>query len=139
MGVVLAVAVSVGGCQQAGPIDETAASPDAPAQNSIDTVTQSTAVITIAGVDVDGKHVTVAGYVTELQESGGECTYTLAPMLSGTIVTVVNPGIQNVGTVSCGSVQVPIEQVSKGPWTVSLNYRSSALDIDATPVEMEIP
>lgn len=137
---VLALAVALAGCQQSGSTKEPADGQDAPT-DSVDTMTAapSTAVITIAGVDVDGKHVTVAGYITELQESGGECSYTLTPVLSGTSVTATNPGIENVGTVSCGSVQVPIEQLSKGPWTVSLSYRSSTLEVNATPVEMEVP
>lgn len=98
-----------------------------------------TAVLSIAAMDVDGQHVTVAGYVAGIIEGGGTCRYELASVLSGVVVTVGTEGISNARNTSCGSVQVPVGQLSKGPWSVSLTYVMPTNEVASLPINMEVP
>ena len=96
-------------------------------------------VVTIAGADVDGTTVTVAGYVTQVSEEGGSCAFELTSELDGTTVDVQSTPAANMGTTSCGTVQVPVSSLSKGTWSVVLKYSSDALDLTSAPVTMEVP
>lgn len=97
------------------------------------------AAVTIAGVDVDGRNVTVAGLVTGVSEAGGDCRFVLAAALTGAGVEAATTGKDNGSNTSCSASQVPVEQLSKGPWSVVLHYTSSTLSLVSTPVKLEIP
>lgn len=110
------------------------ASPTPPA-SSVDPA----AVVTIAGVDVDGQNVTVAGLITQVEDSGGECTFVLSSTVSGQSESITRDGIPNIGSTSCSSAQFPVSELSKGPWTAQLKYRSTTLVLDSELVKLEIP
>lgn len=98
------------------------------------------AVVTIASVDVDGLHLTVAGFVTQVEESGGTCEFILTSAVSGAKVVRVTKGLANVVSTSCGTVQIPVTELSKGPWDATLAYTSG----DVAPIlsvaeRVEIP
>lgn len=98
-----------------------------------------TSVVTIAAADVDGMTVTVAGYVTQISEDGGSCTFSLTSALDGSVVEVPSTAAANVATTSCGTVQVPVAELAKGTWSVVLHYTSDSWDLTSEPVTMEVP
>lgn len=95
-------------------------------------------VIVVAGIDVDGLHVSSSGYVAGIVEDGGTCTFTFSG--SGASTDVSSVGRSDVRTTSCGLVQVPIEAFSRGTWTVMVTYSSEAVSATASePTTLEIP
>lgn len=100
---------------------------------------QPSASITIAGIDVDGKHITVAGFVSGVSESGGDCQYLISSMDGKNPIRVVVVGQANVKTTSCGSVQIPSEQFHRGTWKAVLDYRSPRSNTTSPPIRFEIP
>lgn len=100
--------------------------------------TRASAAVTLAAVDVDGLNVTVGGLVIGLDEEAGTCRYVLRSGLDGREVVREIPGTSNAGNTSCGAVQVPTAELSKGPWTVVLEY-AGAEQLTSDPVELEVP
>ncbi len=98
-----------------------------------------TAAVTIAGVDVDGLHVTVAGFVSGVVEAGGTCKFVLTSSVTNAVIDVATTGEPNVSTTSCGSAQVPIAQFTKGRWKVVLDYDSTSLQVTSAPLSLEVP
>jgi hypothetical protein len=95
--------------------------------------------VTVAGVDVDGMHVSASGFVAGVVEDGGVCVFTFTSA-SGQTATATSAGIQNVDTTSCGVVQVPLTDFARGTWSVVLNYTPLASgDFTSEPIELEIP
>jgi hypothetical protein len=97
------------------------------------------AEMSIASVDVDGVHLTVAGFVAEISEDGGVCTFDLASKISGATTTATTTGAANGTNTTCGSAQVPLASLSRGTWTVALNYVSPTHTLTSGPLEVEIP
>ena len=96
------------------------------------------AEVTIAAVDVDGLTVTVAGYVPELAEDGGECTFVISSATAGTF-DIESEGIANVTSTSCGTQTISIDRFTRGAWTVQLIYSSAAVEAASQPFPLEIP
>jgi hypothetical protein len=96
------------------------------------------AVIVVAGVDVDGKNVTVSGYAAGILEDGGECIYSFTGMTAETSATAEGRADRSVTT--CGSTQVPIEQFARGTWEVTMRYvASDGTETASPPTTLEIP
>lgn len=96
------------------------------------------AVVTIASMDVDALHVTLAGMVTSLEETGGTCRF-IATSSDGTTVERETTGEANVNSTTCGSVEIPSTEFSRGSWDVVIEYTSDAHDAVSEPLRMEIP
>lgn len=107
-----------------------------PSHSSVPVV-PSEAVISVAGVDVDGQHVSASGYVSGIVEDGGLCTFTLTGFENER--TATSPAIANVSTTSCGFVQVPMADLFKGSWQIVLTYTSESLTVSSPPLSLEIP
>lgn len=97
------------------------------------------ASVVIAGVDTDGQHVSVSGFVSGVSENGGACTFVMTPAGGGAPVTLTRQGIENVSTTSCGTNQSPIANFSRGTWSVVLKYASAKASVTSAAIEMEIP
>lgn len=96
------------------------------------------AVMSFAGVDVDGTQVSAAGYVQGLLENGGSCTFTFTGL--GDPVTVTSEGVADSSTTSCGTVSVPIAQLPSGSWSVTLSYTSAAAGtLTSSALTVEVP
>lgn len=96
------------------------------------------AVITVAGVDVDGLNVTVSGYVTGILEEGGECYYSFTGM--STESSVASSGHADRSVTTCGTTQAPIAQFTKGTWEVTMRYTAlSGEETVSPPIVLEIP
>ena len=137
-----AAALLLVGCTNAGPAPASDAHPSKPAQSTPTPTPDAqpiNAAVTVAGVDVDGQHVSVSGFVEGVIEAGGDCQFVLTPASGATPLIVSSTGIKNVTTTSCGTQQVPIASFSQGQWSVVLKYSSSRASVASAPVEMEIP
>jgi hypothetical protein len=95
------------------------------------------AVIVVANVDVDGAHATASGYVSGVIEDGGRCTFVFTG--ESQEVRVDSTGAADRATTSCGAVSVPVEQLGKGSWTVTLEYRSDQAEVVSDESTMEVP
>lgn len=140
---VAGIAVALSGCSLSAPAP-TASGHSASAQPVESSPTPEpsfgpNAVVSIAGVDVDGRNVTVAGFVSGVSEPAGTCRFVLTSGLTGVDVDAVTTGQDNGSNTSCRAAQIPMEQVSKGPWSVVLHYTSSTVTLDSARVELEIP
>ncbi len=95
------------------------------------------AVIVVAGADLDGLSVSASGYVAGVIATGGTCNFVFTrPELR---VEASSEAEANASTTSCGVVQVPIGQFTKGAWQVVLTYTSDKLTITSPPTDLEIP
>ena len=99
---------------------------------------RETAVVSVAGADVDGLHVSFAGLVTSVAEDGGSCEFD-ATSAAGVVVKASSVGTANGSTTSCPFVQLPIAQFTRGSWSVVLRYHSAQTDSVSAPAKMEIP
>lgn len=96
------------------------------------------AVMVIASVDMDGANVSVSGYVAGVIEEAGSCVYVLSN--GNDEVRVPSEGAADRSQTSCGTVQVPIGQVSRGSWTAALEYSSPTTPkVVSSPLTVEIP
>lgn len=94
--------------------------------------------VTVAGLDVDGQHVTVSGYVAGIIEDGGLCTFLLTGPTEDHKVS--GPGHVDVTSTSCGSLQIARTDLTGGEWKVVLQY--TAVDgslSQSSPRTMELP
>jgi hypothetical protein len=147
MGVIVAAVVVLAGCTPAplnseptrsSPSQEPTEAPtDVPAPT--EEPAPANAVVTLAGVDVDGQNVTVAGLVTGVIEDGGTCTFVMTSGTSGGVVEVTSVGVANVSNTVCPTTQSPIASFTKGPWNVVLDYASDATTLSSAPLALEIP
>lgn len=113
-------------------------SPNDSQGNDGEVATDLQAVIVVAGVDVDGKNVTVSSYVAGILENGGRCDYTFSGA-SGE-VSASAEGIADRSVTSCGATQVAIGSFTKGPWEVTMSYTAKSGDVTSSPpVTVEIP
>jgi hypothetical protein len=145
----LLVVVALAGCV-APPDDEVAPTSIAPSTGSPvpddpstippkPTASGIVPAVTVAGVDVDGLTVSASGFVAGVVEDGGECSFDFASDAGQTAVAS-STGIVNVDTTSCGLVQLPISDFSRGSWTVVLTYSPLAPgEYTSDPIELEIP
>jgi hypothetical protein len=141
---VVLASVLLAGCTVDSPAPTDVSNSTGPAHHSqtptpTPTADPVSAAVTVAGVDLDGQHVSVSGFVEGVIEAGGSCQFVLTPKNGGTPLTVSSTGIANVTTTSCGTQQLPIASFSQGPWSVVLHYASKTASVTSVPVEMEIP
>jgi hypothetical protein len=95
------------------------------------------AVLVVASVDVDGKHVSASGYIQGVIEDGGKCVFTYER--EGATVTADHDGTADRMTTSCGLVQSPIEQFVRGTWNLTLSYDVHGKTYTSAPTTVEIP
>jgi hypothetical protein len=96
-------------------------------------------VIVVAGVDVDGRSVTVSGYIAGIVEDGGKCEYLLHRAESPD-VHELRPGQADRATTSCGSVAIGLQRLTRGEWNVNLRYTSlSEETFVSSPAKVEVP
>ncbi|MFC5503394.1 hypothetical protein ACFPJ4_14190 [Lysinimonas soli] len=95
--------------------------------------------MTIASVDVDGKNVTVSGYVSGIVQNKGTCTFIATSAATKATVEIAGTAVSNVTTTSCGTKSEPIGSFSKGSWSVELRFASQDLEATSEPLALEIP
>lgn len=95
------------------------------------------AVVSVAGVDVDGLNATVGGFVTQSIREGADCLFTLAQ--GEQIVERETKAIFNRSGTSCGTIQIPIDELHRGTWKVTLSVDASEVEIEPGSATMEVP
>ncbi|MFZ4843543.1 MULTISPECIES: hypothetical protein [Mycetocola] len=120
------------------PSGEASSSPGTETENPAD---EHEAVLVLASVDVDGKNVSVSGYVTGIIEDNGSCTYELTND-EGVVQSVERTGVADRASTSCGVGQVPIEKLPSGSWKARLVYKpvdSAAQPVTSAVETVEVP
>jgi hypothetical protein len=95
------------------------------------------AVLVVASVDVDGRHVTASGYIQGVVTDSGTCTFTFHG--SGSEFTVDHEATADRMTTSCGSVQPPIENFRRGSWEVTVGFPVNGKTYTSEPTTVEVP
>ena len=113
------------------------------ASEALEPVRDSEAIISVAGVDVDGTHVSASGYVSSIIENDGLCSFVFTgdDDVDRTAAerTVTATAVANVTTTSCGLVQIPVTELAAGTWSLVLTYTSDSLTVTSAPTTLEIP
>jgi hypothetical protein len=134
--------VGLSGCFASDQTSNPSSAPTVPATASPESVAPGgkiAAVMTIAAVDTNGENVSVSGYVSGIVEDDGTCDFVVANAATGKSVDIAGTGISNARTTSCGTSQEPIASFTRGSWTVTLHYKSTAATVVSTPINLEIP
>lgn len=139
----IALVAALAGCDVvpgAAPTESSSPSDPAPTSKPTNEAPASVIepVISVAGVDVDGRNVSFSGYVAGVIESGGICVFTAEH--DGESVAVRTDAAADRSTTACGLVSEPIASFTKGTWVITLSYSSDANGAVASqPVTLEIP
>lgn len=126
-----------------GPSDSSQGTQPSERSETSEPFPDSEAIISVAGVDVDGLHVSASGYVSGIIENEGLCTFvfTSDDGADGLAAerTVTATAAANVTTTSCGLVQMPMTEFAAGTWSLVLTYASDTLTVTSAPTTLEIP
>lgn len=96
------------------------------------------AVLSIANIDINGEAVSASGYVQGVIENGGTCAFTFSG--DGAPVTRPADGLADSSTTTCGTVSVPVSELSSGTWSVALTYTSAkAGKLTSPALTVEVP
>lgn len=113
-----------------GPGDPVATDPD-PAT----VTTEAGAVISYADFEA-GTGVEIGGYVTGVVQDGGTCRAVLSR--GDQQVSAETSGVADASTTSCGGLVVPADELSKGTWTVELQYESEGTVYASPTTDVEV-
>jgi len=135
------VVLLVAGCSALGPVSTQTPIPSvSQTENPQDSQVAPSIepVIVVAGVDVDGKNVTVSGYVAGVLENGGVCTFSFVGQKP--VASLQSTGIADRSSTSCGSVQAPIGEFTRGAWKVMMSYTTLSGDsFTSEPATVAVP
>ena len=95
------------------------------------------AVISVAGVDVDGINASAAGYVTQVIQDGLQCEFTFTKDTA--IVKRTSASVVDRSGSSCGVVSVPTSELARGTWEVKLFVTGADQEIVSDALTMEVP
>lgn len=144
LGLTLACATALGGCAAEGTQSEPKGSSQQFESNSKKEVEGESgeefvgqAVISVAGVDIDGLNASAAGYVTQVIQDGLQCEFTFTQGESSVVRTAVSV-VDRSGS-SCGVVSVPVTELQRGTWEVKLLVTGADREIAADTLTMEVP
>lgn len=132
-----ACTASTGGQRSVSGTPTSTGSPDKSKTASPAPAAKPEAVIVVAGADLDGLNVSASGYVSGVVENGGRCTFAFTRPEHR--VESSRDAVANVADTTCGFVQLPIDQFTKGTWQVVLTYTSGNLTLTSPPTDLEIP
>ncbi|MGY1632318.1 hypothetical protein ACI784_11500 [Geodermatophilus sp. SYSU D01186] len=93
-------------------------------------------VITLAEW-VPGGGAEVAGYVSGVVESDGECT--LALERDGVRLETTQAATADATTTACGWLTIDDPQVTSGTWTATLSYQSSTTAALSAETPLDVP
>lgn len=114
------------------------ASPRSPVPNSASSRPLANVAVTYSLWDPATASVEVAGYVTDIVESGGTCTLTLTS--AGRTVSVTQKATADATTTSCGMLSIPRAKLpGSGALSAVLSYTSSEHAGSAPAVTVEVP
>lgn len=98
---------------------------------------QPEATVSVASVDVDGLNATISGFVSQTISEGAECKFTLTQE-SSTIVRETASIFSGSGA-SCGVVQIPIGELQRGTWEITLAVDAANVEIVPGSATLEVP
>lgn len=80
--------------------------------------------VVLSFASIQNGTVSVGGYVTNVVEDGGTCTYTFTK--GGEAIEKTAATMQNPTSTSCATTRFPSTELGSGVWKVTLTYGSSA-------------
>lgn len=95
------------------------------------------AVLTVAEVDSDGENVSASGFLTAPSGAGARCVFRFER--GETQVVRETMPRSNHGAPSCGLVSVPLTELERGTWTVTLSATSTDVDVLIDRQFLEVP
>ena len=95
---------------------------DTPAKPSIDDSGKQEALVMLSYASIQNNTVTASGYVSNITEAVGDCTYTFSR--GGQIVTKKTQALQNPTSTTCTTASFPAAELESGKWSVTLSYSS---------------
>lgn len=110
---------------------------DRPADPKIDNTTNLQKVnVILTNSNVSGGTVSASGFVSNVVESNGVCTYTFAKQAES--IKKTSATLPNATSTTCTTVQFPVSELSSGTWQVSLGYASGASAGDSNVLELVV-
>lgn len=94
-------------------------------------------VVVTAADWIPGTGAEIAGYVSGVVETGGECTFTLER--GGVRLETTRPATADATTTACGWLQIDDPQVTSGTWTATLGYRSTETTASSPDTPLDVP
>jgi hypothetical protein len=94
-------------------------------------------VLTFAGWEQGADAVEVSGFVANASDDSGTCTATLTR--GAKVVTASAAAVANAGTMACGGLLVPGDDLSSGAWDAVLGYKSSSVSGKSSAVTVDVP
>lgn len=95
-------------------------------------------VVSIATIDPWGERILVGGFVAGVVEDGGTCVFTVTATDTGAHAQATTPGLLNVDSTSCGSVEIKPPPASETrTYTVTLEYSNVTGTASSASVTVE--
>lgn len=98
---------------------------DTPSTPAVDPASnKQVASVVITYASIQNETVSVSGFVSNVAEDGGTCTYTFTK--DGLDVKKVSSSMSNPTSTTCSTLNFPASQLTSGVWTVKLVYSSTS-------------
>lgn len=110
---------------------------DKPASPKIDSSTNLQKVnVILTNSNVSGSMVSASGFVSNVVESRGVCTYIFTKQ--DVSIKKTSATLPNATSTTCTTVQFPVSELSSGTWQVSLSYASDTSAGDSNVLELVV-
>lgn len=96
---------------------------DQPQQPGASETSRQKVNVVITSAQASNGTVNASGFVSNIVEAGGICTYVFTK--ADSVVRKSSDTLQNASSTTCKSVSFSSAELESGDWTVSLEYRSS--------------
>lgn len=96
---------------------------DQPAPVTVDPGTNKRSLQLTGNADVSNGTVSIRGGINNSVEYNGTCYASLSGP-NGQTVRKDTTLLQNATTTDCATIQIPVSELSKGQWNITLNYSS---------------
>lgn len=93
-------------------------------------------LLTSTGQSIDKKTVDANGFVVNVSETGGSCTYKFTN--GAQVVEKKSDTLQNPSSTTCKSVKFPASELGPGTWSVTLQYNSKTSIGSAAPMTLVV-
>ncbi len=111
---------------------------DQPSQPTVDTTSgKQVASVLLTFVGVTNEVVSASGFVSNLSQDGGQCTYSFTKgdkSFEKTVDTMINPT-----STTCRTTSFSASGIEPGVWGVILRYSSSNAEGESSAKELTIP
>ncbi|PZE84966.1 hypothetical protein [Curtobacterium sp. MCBD17_032] len=97
----------------------------------------ATALVTFAGWDAGTRQLQAGGLVSGTTDTSGTCRFTATK--GATTRTLTSSAQASASSVNCSQVSFPASQVSRGTWSITLQYSVGSASTTSEPMTAEVP